>query len=122
MTYITRDDSKIDDSSFVHFLLGDVHYVACYDLSHLEGIQRIPWELFYSKMKQTQAHWIVPSTASAARVNFNNQKEQFLEELRLSEDEGKKKTEQLIISKKSRDKSLLDVERERVRKEAYRWR
>ena len=37
MTYITKDDTKISDSTFAHFVLHDIHYVACHDIFAYKG-------------------------------------------------------------------------------------
>ena len=122
MTYITKDDSQVDDHCFIHFLIGDINYVACHGVCELDHIQPIPWELFYSKMKHTQADWILPHSASKARQDFSEQKVQFVQELSNPVETKRDKTDPLIIERKSRDKTLLDIEQERQRKEAYRWR
>lgn len=122
MTYITKDDTKIDKSSFIHFVLSEVHYVACFDVSSLDGIQRIPWDLFYLKMSNTTAQWIDPDSASIARRSFENNKEEFLSMLKTPrDDDSSKKTDQLIIRKHSRSKSLIELEQKRQRRKAYSW-
>lgn len=122
MTYITKDDRKIAESTFAHFALGDIHYVACHDIYACQGIQRIPWDLFYTKMKNNKAQWSIPSNATKAREVFSANREEFLKYIRFYDPEDNTIQEYIPSSEKSRDRSLLDVEYQRLRKMNSPWR
>lgn len=122
ITYITKDDTKIDKSTFAHFIIGDIHYVACFEVTTLDKVQRIPWSLFQSKMKHNKAIWVVPGSAAKAQVVFNANRDEFLRYISYFDTEEKQQ-EFISQSDTSRDRSLLDVESERVaRNGARRWR
>lgn len=122
MTYITKDDDKISDSTFAHFVLHGIHYVACHDVFAHKGVQRIPWDLFYSKMKNNNAQWLLPSNATQARDVFAANKEEFLRYISFYDIENTKTQEYIAQSEKSRDRSLIDVESQRLRRGMQSWR
>lgn len=124
MTYITRDENAIDESTFAHFFIGEIHYVACFDICVLDGIQRIPWELFQLKMKHNRAVWITPESATKARSVFNANRDDFLHYISYFDPENQAPQEFISQSEIPRDRSLIDVESERAsRKKRMRsWR
>lgn len=122
MTYITKDDTKISHSSFAHFELGGIHYVACHDIFAHTGVQRIPWDLFYSKMKNNNAQWLVPANATQARDVFLANREEFLRYISFYDLEETKVQEYISQPEKTRDRSLIDVESQRLRKGMQSWR
>lgn len=123
MTYITRNDERIDESTFAHFSIGDIHYVACFDICTMDQIQRVPWDLFQSKMKHNKAKWIMPESATKARAVFDANKDEFLRYISYFDTDEQRQQEFISQSDHPRDRSLLDVESERVaRNGVRRWR
>lgn len=124
MTYMTRDENAIDESAFAHFFIGEIHYVACFDICVLDGVQRIPWELFQSKMKHNKAIWVTPESATKARAVFDANRDEFLRYISYFDPDGQDRQEFIPQSEKPRDRSLIDVESERTfKKQRMRsWR
>ena len=73
-------------------------------------------------MKNNNAQWIIPSNATQARDVFAANKEEFLRYISFYDIENTKTQEYIAQSEKSRDRSLIDVESQRLRRGMQSWR
>lgn len=122
ITYITKDDSSVVDDAFAHFVIKDIHYVACFDVGDNTSVQRIPWALFSAKMKNNNATWMTPHNATQGQASLNANRDEFLRYICHYDNDNTHNGESFITENENhRDKSLVDVELERkMRKD--RWR